>query len=131
MTEINCFSNIIRYITLETRKKVGTIAIQISSEILEGLVLSLLSKEDFYGYSLTQGVKEFLPISDSTMYPILRRLKKNDQVTTYDKSFDGRNRRYYQITDNGKARLLEIKNDWENHKKIVDKVFKEEGDKNE
>ncbi len=54
----------------------GTIAIQISSEILEGLVLSLLSKEDFYGYSLTQGVKEFLPISDSTMYPILRRLKK-------------------------------------------------------
>lgn len=109
----------------------GTIAIQISSEILEGVVLSLLEKEDFYGYALTQGVKEFLPISDSTMYPILRRLKKNEQLTTYDKSFDGRNRRYYQITDNGKARLLEIKNDWKKHKQTIDKVFAKKGDENE
>ncbi|USS89945.1 PadR family transcriptional regulator [Fructilactobacillus cliffordii] len=98
-------------------------AIQISSEVLEGIVLALLSQEDYYGYALTQGVKKFIPISNSTLYPILRRLKKEEWVTTYDQPFDGRNRRYYQITAAGIAQLEKVKADWNHHKQIVDQVF--------
>ncbi|USS93890.1 PadR family transcriptional regulator [Fructilactobacillus ixorae] len=98
-------------------------AIQISSEVLEGIVLALLAQEDYYGYALTQGVKQFIPISNSTLYPILRRLKKEAWVTTYDQPFDGRNRRYYQITETGLTQLEKVKTDWNHHKHIVDQVF--------
>lgn len=47
--------------------------IQVGSEILDGLVLSLLTHQDFYGYAITQKVQESIKISESTMYPVLRR----------------------------------------------------------
>ncbi|KRN78395.1 hypothetical protein IV52_GL001165 [Fructilactobacillus lindneri DSM 20690 = JCM 11027] len=97
---------------------------------MEGMVLALLSHQDYYGYSLTQDVKYFIPISNSTLYPILRRLKKEDWVTTYDRPFDGRNRRYYKITNSGLTQLNQIKAEWIEHKKIVDQIFdtKQEGE---
>ncbi|CAM4372611.1 Transcriptional regulator PadR-like family protein [Weissella hellenica] len=56
-------------------------AMQLSSDLMDGLVLALLSKEDLYGYSLTKQVQERFAVSESTMYPVLRRLKKRDWVT--------------------------------------------------
>ena len=67
---------------------------QISSEILDFCVLSCLNNEDLYGYILTQKVQERIKISESTLYPVLRRLQKKDFLETYDISFQGRNRRY-------------------------------------
>ncbi|MEG1009806.1 MAG: PadR family transcriptional regulator, partial [Clostridia bacterium] len=75
---------------------------QLGSAILDACVLAILDKEDTYGYILTQQVKEVVDISESTLYPVLRRLQKNNYLITYDKAFQGRNRRYYQITNLGK-----------------------------
>ena len=71
---------------------------QIGSALLDACVLSVLEREDMYGYILTQNVKEVVDISESTLYPVLRRLQKEAYLVTYDQPFAGRNRRYYQIT---------------------------------
>ncbi|MFD1548549.1 PadR family transcriptional regulator [Levilactobacillus fuyuanensis] len=87
-------------------------AIQVPTELLDGSVLGLLTQQDHYGYTLTQEVRQLLPISESTLYPVLRRLKKNGWLDTYDEPFQGRNRRYYRLTDSGRERLAEIQGDW-------------------
>ncbi|MBB1062920.1 PadR family transcriptional regulator [Limosilactobacillus fastidiosus] len=102
--------------------------IQITGELLDGLVLALLNQDEYYGYALTQKVKNVIDISESTMYPVLRRLKKNGDLTTYDKPFQGRNRRYYQITTTGKQRLNEILQLWEEYKGNLDQIFYQKGE---
>jgi len=96
---------------------------QVGAALLDACVLSILSREDAYGYVLTQNVKEVLNVSESTLYPVLRRLQKEDYLTTYDMPFDGRNRRYYRITDKGKEKLGEFLNEWEQYKGKVDKLL--------
>ncbi|MFB9768810.1 PadR family transcriptional regulator [Lactiplantibacillus modestisalitolerans] len=99
-------------------------AIQISSELLDGCVLALLQTEDFYGYALTQRLQASIAISESTLYPVLRRLKKNGWVTTYDQAYQGRNRRYYQITDNGRTQLTAIQGEWETYNHAINQLLK-------
>lgn len=96
---------------------------QLGTGLLDACVLSVLSKEDTYGYNLTQHIKEMINISESTLYPILRRLQKEEYLTTYDQAYQGRNRRYYQITDLGKQKLEEYKTEWEEYKKKVDHIL--------
>lgn len=83
-----------------------------SSQILELSVLSLLEKEDLYGYLITQKVQEVIDISESTLYPVLRKLEKNDFVETYNQEFQGRNRKYYSKTAKGIGRLAELTAEW-------------------
>ncbi|WP_341779260.1 PadR family transcriptional regulator [Levilactobacillus sp. HBUAS70063] len=94
-------------------------AIQVPTELLDGSVLGLLTQQDYYGYTLTQQVRQLLPISESTLYPVLRRLKKNGWLVTYDEPFQGRNRRYYRLTDSGRDRLQEIRSDWQDFSQAV------------
>lgn len=98
-------------------------AIQISSELLDGCVLGILLHDDYYGYSLTQKVQESISVSESTMYPVLRRLRKNDLLSTYDEPYQGRNRRYYKITSEGKRQFEMIKQDWQVFKGSIDKML--------
>lgn len=97
--------------------------ISITTELLDGCILSLLTNEDYYGYALTQRVQSFTPVSESTMYPVLRRLKKENWVTTYDQPYQGRNRRYYQITTTGTKRLQDIRDDWQQYKDSIDTIL--------
>lgn len=101
-------------------------AIQVSSELLDGSVLAILAQQDYYGYALTQRVQQAIKVSESTMYPVLRRLKKNGWLTTYDEPYQGRNRRYYQITADGKARLETIQKEWQNFKLGIDSMLGDE-----
>ncbi|MDR2712068.1 MAG: PadR family transcriptional regulator [Clostridiales bacterium] len=96
---------------------------QISTSLLDACVLALLSREDAYGYILTQNVKEIINVSESTLYPVLRRLQNENYLTVYDAPFGGRNRRYYRITDTGKDRLAEYLYEWDNYKNKVDKIL--------
>lgn len=96
---------------------------QLGTALLDACVLSVLTKEDMYGYNLTQHIKEMITISESTLYPVLRRLQKENYLVTYDQAYQGRNRRYYQITDLGKQRLEEYKNEWCDYKKKVDNIL--------
>ncbi|GEO47741.1 PadR family transcriptional regulator [Companilactobacillus kimchii] len=98
-------------------------AIQVSTEILEGSVLALLTSEDYYGYAITRKVQTVFPISESTMYPILRRLKKEGWLSTYDEAYEGRNRRYYKITDLGREQLDRIRNNWQELKAATDTIL--------
>ncbi len=86
--------------------------IQVPTVLLDGTVLVALSREDMYGYALTKIVQESLSVSESTMYPVLRRLKKEEYLETYDEPFEGRNRRYYRLTPKGRQHLEEIIDKW-------------------
>lgn len=103
-------------------------AIQIPTRLLDGAVLAFLKHEDLYGYALTQNVQKVFDISESTIYPVLRRLKKNNYLTTYDEPFQGRNRRYYHITDDGVALLETIQDEWQDFSNKVNLVLGEEND---
>ena len=96
-----------------------------SSELLDGCVLAILDKEDYYGYALTQRVQCTISVSESTLYPVLRRLKNNQYVTTYDQPYQGRNRRYYQITAQGRDKLVSIRQDWLIFQANVNTLLKE------
>ena len=82
--------------------------------LLDAIVLAVVSKEaeGTYGYKITQDVRQVLEISESTLYPVLRRLLKDDCLETYDQEFGGRNRRYYKVTEKGMAQLNLYKEEW-------------------
>lgn len=84
----------------------------VSAALLDALVLSVVAKEDTYGYKITQEIREAMEMSESTLYPVLRRLLKSECLTTYDQEYLGRNRRYYQITDKGKDQLKLYREEW-------------------
>ena len=73
--------------------------------LLDAIVLVVVSgeSEGTYGYKITQDVRRMLDVSESTLYPVLRRLQKDECLEVYDRQFDGRNRRYYKVTDRGTA----------------------------
>jgi len=96
---------------------------QLGSALLDACVLAIVDKEDAYGYSLTQQIQSVMDISESTLYPVLRRLQKADCLITYDQPYQGRNRRYYQITEQGRIRLLELLKEWQKYKEMVDCVL--------
>lgn len=87
-------------------------AFAMGSMLLDGCVLAILSEEDIYGYALTQRVKTVLDISESTLYPVLRKLQKEGCLVVYDQPYQGRNRRYYAITHAGAARLSGLRTEW-------------------
>ena len=93
---------------------------QIGSALLDACVLSVLEREDMYGYILTQNVKEVVDISESTLYPVLRRLQKENFCKTYDEPYQGRNLRYYSITEEGRAKLEEYKLQWIDYKTAIE-----------
>ena len=77
----------------------------LGAPLLDACVLGVLEQGDAYGYSLTQHMKAVVDLSESTLYPVLRRLQQSGCLTVYDKPFQGRNRRYYAITTAGRALL--------------------------
>lgn len=98
----------------------------ISAALLDAMVLSLVAREETYGYKITQDMQSAAKVSESTLYPVLRRLQKNGALETFDRAFMGRNRRYYRITALGNAMLTQYRLDWEEHKKHIESVLKEE-----
>jgi PadR family transcriptional regulator PadR len=101
----------------------GSMAIQTAGILLDGCVLSLLAREDAYGYSLTQQVKNTLGVSESTLYPVMRRLQTDNCLTVYDKPHNGRNRRYYKITERGLEKFRECRDEWADFKQRIDGIL--------
>ena len=116
--------------------------------LLDAIVLSVVAKEEegTYGYKITQDVSieaikirivpkyyrnyKGIDVSESTLYPVLRRLQKDECLETYDKQIDGRNRRYYRITGNGKNKLEMYRLEWIDYTKKINSLLKG-GDNNE
>ena len=93
------------------------------SALLDAVVLSVVSMEGTYGYKITQDVRKVIDVSESTLYPVLRRLQKDGCLETYDMEFQGRNRRYYKITPNGMILLDKYRSEWVLFKKGVDEIL--------
>lgn len=87
--------------------------------LLELLLLSVISKSDTYGYQIGQDLKSISDLKDSTLYPILKKLSDSEYVQIYDQQFNGRNRKYYHITEEGKKHLDMLRNEW---KEYVDTI---------
>ena len=91
---------------------------QMKKGLLDVCVLALLNDSDSYGYQLICELSIIIDISESTLYPILKRLESSGQLVTYTREHNGRLRRYYRITENGKKRLKEFEDDWKEMEKI-------------
>lgn len=93
--------------------------------LLDAIVLAVVSNdaEGTYGYKITQDVRQAIEISESTLYPVLRRLQKDGCLETYDMEYAGRNRRYYRITDAGMAQLNLYKSEWNVYTTKITKLF--------
>lgn len=93
--------------------------------LLDAIVLAVVSRgeEGTYGYKITQDVRQVLQISESTMYPVLRRLLKDGCLEHYDMECGGRNRRYYKITEKGAAQLQLYKSEWLTYSSKITMLF--------
>lgn len=82
--------------------------------LLDAIVLAIIETESngTYGYKITQDVRAVIEISESTLYPVLRRLQKDECLMVYDREYAGRNRRYYQITERGRRQLSLYRQEW-------------------
>lgn len=95
--------------------------------LLDAIVLAVVSreKEGTYGYKITQDVREAIDISESTLYPVLRRLQKEACLETYDMAIDGRNRRYYRITESGRLQLNLYRSEWHVYSEKISRILEE------
>ena len=81
---------------------------QLKKGLLEVCVLSSISEAESYGYKIISDLAPYIEISESTLYPILRRLEACGAVTTHSAEHNGRLRKYYGITDTGKEKITEF-----------------------
>ena len=93
--------------------------------LLDAVVMAVVAREEkgAYGYRITQQIKQELDLSESTLYPVLRRLQKDGCLTTYDVAISGRNRRYYRLTPQGKQALDAYRAEWIEYKRRIDDIL--------
>ena len=93
--------------------------------LLDAIVLAVISREPegLYGYKITQNVRKAIDVSESTLYPVLRRLQKDECLAVYDMEFGGRNRRYYKITSKGWAQLNLYQSEWDSYSMKITGIF--------
>ena len=86
--------------------------IQLKRGLLDVCVLKAISDKDSYGYQIIKDVKPCMEISESTLYPILRRLESANCLVAYSVEHNGRLRKYYHITDAGLKRISDFAIEW-------------------
>ena len=93
--------------------------------LLDAIVLAVVSREPegTYGYKITQDVRQVIDLSESTLYPVLRRLQKDECLEVYDMEFAGRNRRYYKVTSRGWAQLQLYESEWKSYAAKINSLF--------
>ncbi len=94
--------------------------VQLKKGFLEVCVLKILSKGDSYGYKIVKDVSSVIEISESTLYPILKRLESNGYVEVYSVEYNSRLRKYFKITDTGLGRIREFILEFETMYKVFE-----------
>jgi PadR family transcriptional regulator PadR len=98
---------------------------QLKKGLLDVSVLKVLSINDSYGYKIMSDLSEYVEVSESALYAILKRLEQQSLVTTYKEEHDSRLRKYYHITDAGNAKLKEFRPEFSKIERIIQFVLKE------
>lgn len=93
---------------------------QMKKGLLDACVLHILTEGDTYGYRLTREITDLMDVSESSLYPVLRRLEAQGFLETYSAEHSGRLRRYYRITESGVRRLAEYRSELSELKRIID-----------
>lgn len=102
--------------------------IQMKRGLLDVCVLAAIKEEDSYGYQIIKDMKPYVEISESTLYPILRRLEAAELLTVRTAEHNGRLRKYYHITQAGLGRIEDFKNEWKEIMSIYKFVTREDAD---
>ena len=100
--------------------------IQMKRGLLDVCVLTALRSEESYGYQIIKDVKPYVEISESTLYPILRRPESAELISVRTAEHNGRLRKYYRITPAGLERIDAFKEEWREIMLIYKFVTKEE-----
>lgn len=99
--------------------------IQMKRGLLDVCVLAAIKNEDSYGYQIIKDISPYVEISESTLYPILRRLENGSLLTVRSAEHNGRLRKYYHITEQGLSRIESFKEEWKEIMLIYEFVTKE------
>lgn len=102
--------------------------IQLKRGLLDVCVLAAIKDEDSYGYQIIKDMKPYVEISESTLYPILRRLEAGGLLTVRSAEHSGRLRKYYHITQQGRSRIEEFQTEWKEILSIYQFITREERD---
>lgn len=100
--------------------------IQLKRGLLDVCVLAAIKNEDSYGYQIIKDMKPYVEVSESTLYPILRRLEAAELLTVRSAEHNGRLRKYYRITPLGLKRIEDFKEDWKELLSICKFITKED-----
>lgn len=96
---------------------------QLTPALLDAMVLAIAEGEDAYGYMIAQRLKSIASQKESSLYPVLKRLLEAGLLETYDQEYQGRNRRYYRITEEGRRRLAFYRKEWDEFKATADEIL--------
>ena len=99
--------------------------VQMKRGLLDVCVLAAIQSEDSYGYQIIKDIRPYVDVSESTLYPILRRLEEGRLLTVRSVEHNGRLRKYYHITETGKDRIEDFKRDWKEMESIYRFITKE------
>ena len=103
---------------------VESLQIQLKKGVLEMCVLALLSKGDNYAYDIASRMAEAVGMGEGTIYPLMRRMQNEGLVATYlVESTGGAPRKYYKITEQGRATLVAQRAEWKDFRKSVDGIL--------
>ena len=86
--------------------------IQLKRGLLDICVLAAIKNKDSYGYQIIKDIKPYMEISESTLYPILRRLEEAKLLSVRTAEHNGRLRKYYRITKDGLKGIKDFKEEW-------------------
>ncbi|MGL4952528.1 MAG: PadR family transcriptional regulator [Culicoidibacterales bacterium] len=100
---------------------------QFKKGVLDICVMALIAKRDMYGYEIVSALIEYIDVTESTIYPILRRLTKEGYFTTYiQESNEGPARKYYQLTPSGESHYRTVAKEWQIFTRAVQELLQEE-----
>ena len=87
--------------------------VQLKRGLLDICVLAAIKNEKSYGYKIIKDMKPYIALSESTLYTILKRLEAANMLTVHATQHNGRLRKYYHITDEGRKRIEDFENEWQ------------------
>ena len=102
---------------------------QLKRGLTEACILKLLTRGDSYGYQLVreaEEVRQVIELSESTLYPVLRRLETSGALRVYSIEHNGRLRKYYAITDEGRQKIQAFLQEWEAVMKVYEFIRRDE-----
>lgn len=101
-----------------------TIEIQLKKGVLGFCVLALLSRSNSYAYEIASKLALAVDMGEGTIYPLMRRMQSDGLVATYlEESPSGPPRKYYRLTDTGRAALAQQLAEWRSFTASVEELI--------